>query len=307
MVLTPPLINPQGFHEPDLASIRLFWSLITVPDEVRELRAPRTERGTVSGYYDSSEAFSEDAARLSGRTPGVYTTINPVNSELLARASNRSKPYANLTTSDRDILCRHFILIDIDPVRPSGISSTEAEQATAIQRAERIMCYLVDQGAPPESFFEVSTGNGAAFWLRADMPNDNNSTYLVKRFLESLDFLFTDSVVRVDTSVYNAARIAKIPGTMACKGDNTIERPHRVSSILNAPDVLLTCPTAILEATAARLPVRPSKSLTNDHRIDIAEWLAEHGIPIKRSKDWNGARVFEIPCQWNPEHNRGEA
>ena len=301
------IATTQARHQPDIAVISRFWNLITAPGEVRELRAPKTTQGTISGYYDNTEAFSRDAARLSGKAPGVYTTINPVNPELLARASNRSKTFANLTVSDSDILFRHFVLIDIDPVRPSGISSTDAEQAAATERAEEIAAYLVEQGSPPESLLEVSTGNGAAFWLQVDLANDNKSTELVKHFLESLDFQFSDSPVKVDTSVYNAARIAKIPGTMACKGDSTIERPHRVSSILNAPDVLLPCPTAVLEAVAARLPVKPSAPPRNGHRIDAAEWLAKHTIPVRRSKEWNGGRVFEIPCQWNPEHNRGEA
>jgi len=307
MVLTPTHINPRGFNEPNLASIRLFWNLITVPGEVRELRAPKTTQGTISGYYDNVSALSHDAAKLSGRAPGVYMTINPVKPDLLARSGNRLKPYADFAVSDADILARQFILIDIDPVRPSGISSTNDEQHLSFELADRIESYLISQGCPSDSFIKISTGNGAASWLRVNLPNDKESTALVKRFLESLDFQFSESTVHVDNSVHNAARIAKIPGTMACKGDNTIERPHRVSTILKIPDVLSTCPTSVLEVIAARLPIRPPRSSETNYTINVAEWLDEHGIQVQRSKDWNGATVFEIPCQWNPEHNRGEA
>ena len=36
---------------------------------------------------------------------------------------------------------------------------------------------------------------------------------------------FTDSAVALDVSVFNAARIWKVYGTMACKGDNLPSAP----------------------------------------------------------------------------------
>ena len=289
------------------AEIERFLNTIWLPGEVRELRVPKTTQGTISGYYDNSEAFSRDAVNLSGKAPGVYQTINPVKPELLARVSNRLKPFADFATSDRDILSRHFILIDIDPVRPSGISSTDAEQSLALELADRIETYLISHGLPSNSFIKISTGNGTAFWLRINLPNDKENTDLVKHFLESLDFQFSNNAVHVDTSVHNAARIAKIPGTMACKGENTIERPHRISRILKSPEVLVVAPTAALVAIVAILPVKPSILPVNGSRIDVAGWLAKYDIPIRRIKDWNGHRFYEVACQWNPDHNRGEA
>ena len=61
---------------------------------------------------------------------------------------------------------------------------------------------------------------------------------LVKGVLTTLDFMFSDDVVSVDTGVANAARIWKLYGTTARKGDSTKDRPHRRSRLLTVPAVV---------------------------------------------------------------------
>ena len=46
--------------------------------------------------------------------------------------------------------------------------------------------------------------------------------------------------VDIDLTVYNPARICKLYGTMARKGDSTVDRPHRRSCILETPASLET-------------------------------------------------------------------
>jgi hypothetical protein len=46
-----------------------------------------------------------------------------------------------------------------------------------------------------------------------------------------------DDVV-VDLTVFNAARITKLYGTMTCKGDSTTDRPHRRSRVLEIVESL---------------------------------------------------------------------
>ena len=57
---------------------------------------------------------------------------------LLARATNRVKERAQSTTSDKDIVLRIHILIDCDPVRETGISSSDAEHEAALERAREV-------------------------------------------------------------------------------------------------------------------------------------------------------------------------
>ena len=52
---------------------------------------------------------------------------------------------------------------------------------------------------------------------------------LIKRCLAALAKVFDDADVKIDQEVFNPARIWKLYGSLACKGDSTIERPHRMA------------------------------------------------------------------------------
>jgi hypothetical protein len=69
------------------------------------------------------------------------------------------------------------------------------------------------------------------------LPNDRESLELVKGVLEALAFKFSDEVVEVDTSTCNAAKVWKLYGTTARKGDDAGDRPHRRSRLLKVPEV----------------------------------------------------------------------
>src|SRR5215831_5146427 len=84
--------------------------------EIRVLNTPR--QGTVSGYFNDVQAFSQAARQWSGKAPGVYATLNTCNPALLARSANHLKERVKTTTSDNDIVQRHFFPLDFDPVRP---------------------------------------------------------------------------------------------------------------------------------------------------------------------------------------------
>jgi len=80
---------------------------------------------------------------------GIYIILNVVNPDLLARAANRIRPVKQgESTSDKDILRRRWLKIDLDAERPAGISATDAEHAAAIERAKIVREYLTVQGWP---------------------------------------------------------------------------------------------------------------------------------------------------------------
>jgi hypothetical protein len=122
----------------NLSEIKRALSILVKPDDVVELRALYTKQATVSGYFIDHEKMAKAGAALSGGASGIYFTINPVNNALLARAENRTEPYAKHTTSDKDITRRRWFPVDSDPNRPSGISSTNAEHEAAMERANEI-------------------------------------------------------------------------------------------------------------------------------------------------------------------------
>jgi hypothetical protein len=227
--------------------LRRAAELIMERGAVHELRIPKAGREkTISGYFEHPLTLAQCAAELdaTGKYAGVYITLNPCNPALLARCCNRVRPYAEVTTSDHDILKRSWLLIDCDPKRPAGISSTEKERGRAITTA----CGVWDdlRGAGFGDPVVADSGNGAHLLYRVDLANDQRSTDLVQRMLRGIAARCAPDDVDIDLTVYNAARICKLYGTMARKGDSTMDRPHRRSTILEFPEFLTTLRSEVL-------------------------------------------------------------
>ncbi len=208
--------------------------LLRRPGAVVEVRALGTWK-TRSGYFDDFGAAAQAAAELDRQEYQVYLNLNEVDPALLARAANRVRDMGrdDSSTADRDVVRRGWLLVDLDPVRPSGVSATDAEKEAALRRADEIVAHLGAQGWPGPVV--ADSGNGYHLLYPLDLPNDKESGGLVKGVLEALAFKFDDDKVKVDTGVHNAARIVRLYGTLCRKGDDLPERPHRRSRILTIP------------------------------------------------------------------------
>jgi hypothetical protein len=217
----------------------LRWS----PETCYELRAlgvrdfskaPEHQfRSAVSGYFDDAEQMIRAAAELSGRAEGVYFIPQPLRPEVLCRAKNRLEWRPKHTTTDDEVLCRRYLLVDCDPVRPEGISSTDAEHEVALHRAGSICYHLRAKGI--RGIVLSSSGNGAHLLVPlADLSNDEPTRRRCEAILKDLAARFDDPVVKIDQKVFNAARLVRFYGTKAMKGDHCPEngRPHRISRIL---------------------------------------------------------------------------
>lgn len=226
-----------------VASVALQYSelesalrAIVQPGTVFELRLLAQRRGRIDGgYFNSIEAAATALSGLQEPYKGIYVTPNPVSPELLARAENRIKAWVEYTTDDKSVERRRWLLIDVDPKRPSGISATNLEHAKSLNLARKIAGMLdVEYGWPRPMM--NSSGNGAHLMYPIDAPNNDTSRDLLQLFLKTLAHRFNANGIEVDPTVFNASRIWKLPGTYARKGDNTIERPHRKGSILQDAD-----------------------------------------------------------------------
>jgi hypothetical protein len=273
------------------------------PGSTVELRVPIRSGRTISGYFDDVAAMAEAVARLDGRHPGIYVTANPVAPALLARAANRVADYAKLTTGDHDVARRRWLPVDLDPVRPAGIASTDAEHETALGRARQIAAFLAGQGWPAPVL--ADSGNGAYVLVRVDLPNDEASRELLHRCLEALAFRFDDHAVHVDLTMFNAARIIRVPGTRNCKGDSTADRPHRTARLLEVPDPPEVVTAEQLEALAATLPEPEPASRRGEpaEAFDLEAFVAEH-LDVHHDGPWKqgGYRWILRACPFNADH-----
>ncbi|PKL61018.1 MAG: hypothetical protein CVV31_13680, partial [Methanomicrobiales archaeon HGW-Methanomicrobiales-2] len=277
-------------------------------DGVIEVRA-LADGVTHSGYFDDHTLLAEQVEALDAdpSVAGIYVTLNDVNPALLARRANRIKlrlSRKDATTADADIIRRRWFPVDIDPVRPSGVSSTDAEHDAALGAAERIAAYLAEQGfgAP----IRADSGNGAHLLYRVDLANDAEATALIKGCLSTLDALFSNEAVTVDTANHNAARIWKLYGTMSRKGDSTPERPHRRARLLAVPDEVSVVPRERLQHLAGLLPREEPPQRKNDPGIDLAAWLLDHGIAVRSTRPWQGGTLFTLAeCPFSAAHKDG--
>jgi len=219
--------------------------------EVTEIRAfglSRTNKawegwaggtGIVYGYFDNPDDFARAAAALERlKAPGIYFTINPVIPDLLARSANRLKAAGAkpLQTSDKNILCIRWLPIDLDPVRPSGISSTNTELKYSLKVQLRIKEYIEHKFTQSKPPILAVSGNGAHLLYRLeDLPNTEKITDLIRRALAGIGKEFSNKKINVDQKVFNPARIWKLYGTTGRKGDHTKTRPHRKSYIIYKP------------------------------------------------------------------------
>lgn len=293
--------------------IRRAIPLVFRAGGVVEVRVPKAGRNrTISGYFSDPDRLAQELERLEGHGfRGVYWTLNPVNPALLARADHKLKSFVETTTSDADVLRRWLLPVDLDPRRPSGISSSDVEHAAALELAHLIRSQLAADGWPAPIL--ADSGNGAHLLYRLDLPNDAASTDLIKRVLEALSNRFSYETVAVDVTTYNASRIFKAYGTTARKGDSTEERPHRLSRILDAPASVEVVPADLLNLMAASAPVKGTARVIAMPRaaagaFDVEEFLHRHGVRYRPPAAYDGGRKFVLEeCPWDPSHRSPDA
>lgn len=267
------------------------------PGRVFEVRAlgvslPSYRRRHIrAGYYDYDhlDDACAEALNLEADAAGIYVTLNPTKADLLARRANRiDVAESGDQTSDGDIDCRRLVLIDADPIRPKGISATDAEKAKAREVILAVRDFLLDSGFPPVVL--ADSGNGYHLLIRVNLPNDDNSRELTRRFLAALASKFDSPDVKIDQAVFNSARITKLYGTLARKGDSTADRPHRRSSIIEAPERTGVAPRELIEKMAGDVTQPENKHVTPTtrcdgsrnghyaHRLDVEKFLKDRGI-----------------------------
>ena len=264
-----------------------------------------------SGYFDYEHisAVPEALKRLLSFR-GVYVTVNPVNPDLLARAVNRLRPAGrNPTTADTDIVRRRWLLIDCDPKRSSGVSSTKAEHESALAKAREIRDGLSSLGWPDPIM--TDSGNGAQLMYRIDLPADDGE--LVRRVIGEIAKASSEQVA-IDTSVHNPARIWRLPGTMNCKGDSIPERPHRMARILEEPQDIVSVSREQMQDIVSYQSEDTQTDVPDDawkHTMpafDLDSWIVQYCPELGSPQPWKGGRKWIFPvCPFNEAHTNKSA
>ncbi len=309
------------------------WAWLVRPGEVREARLLGVPNGdypdrAFCGYF-AGHRLRDLAAALAGfrgKPAGTYVTLNPARPDLVARADHRLvAAKSGGATKDAQIVARRWLLIDVDPERPKGVSATDAEKALARGVIDAVRTHLAGLGWPAGLL--ADSGNGYHAFYRVDLPADDGR--LVERVLKALAARFDTPAARVDPVVHNASRVVKLPLTWARKGDSTVERPHRRATLLEVPDVeapddIGVVSRELLEQLAAEAdaaPARPAAPHSADRpagpasteftsRLDVGRWLADRGVGfrLKPGPDARGRDAYVLDhCPLDPTHAAPDA
>ena len=303
---------------PDRDQMRRAIDVLHLPAAVIELRAlhQKGRKYTTAGYFDAEhrEQLLDEAVRLNSQGAAVYVVMNPLDPQLLARHANRTQDYASATATDSNVLRRHWLLIDVDPQRPRDTSATAEQLEAAKARARKVYAHLADQGWPKPVIAE--SGNGFHLFFKIDLPNDDASRDLIKGCLEALAARFDDAAVKIDKSVFNAARIVKLHGTVANKGDDHPSAPWRLSKLRSVPESVEFVSLERLQALAAEAQ-RPEPPKLNGHlsigirawtEVDVTDFLARGNIESATPEPHDGAMRWKLKrCPFNVDHGPTES
>jgi archaellum biogenesis ATPase FlaH len=275
------------------------------PDGLIEARGLNSKGFTVSGYYKDREKLAQDIMRYPKLT--WYAAMNRIADACYAREQCEAlveKPKS--TTGDKEITDYDWILIDVDPIRVTGVSATEQEKESAHDVINRIYKFLAGQGfSKPVG---ADSGNGYHLLYKVDIPiaQTDGISETVSKFLKVLDMYFSTDKAQVDTQVFNPSRITKLYGTIAHKGADSKERPHRQSKILMAENPVKVNSITLIQKVASQWhePVQQRRTYGNTHNpFDAKKFLQEHGVEIAREASYgDGTKLVLAHCPFDENH-----
>jgi hypothetical protein len=287
--------------------------------QVFEIRALGVRRkgshGSMSafGVFDSILKATGEVDRFLKEfdASGVYFTPNPLIPAVLSRRANTFDVGSKSDTmaGDNDVLKRNWLLIDLDPWRPAGVTASDEEVCLAKESARKLFPLLtVHLNAEP---LVLESGNGVHMMFRCDLPREDDG--LISRCLMAVDRLHEKlgiKGVKVDLVNSNPARIWKLPGSVARKGDElpSQSRFHRQARLLYAPKELQPISRMKLESFAVPAKTEHPRrtetpSVTPREQTDAREWLGTHGIAISHTKPWHDANAYVLAeCPFDSGH-----
>lgn len=294
----------------DKAQVYKWWDVFKNGSDLTEIRILSGNK-TWSGYFKDVETLLACIEPYSNSPhTQIYFTLNHIKEACYGRSQCNKiiQIFREPTTSDVDIDGRTHILIDLDPKRPAGVSSSNDELNYAYQKAVDIFNWLKSQG-----FYEpiiCMSGNGYHCVIPCLISASPEATETIKKFLQVLSLFFSDEHIEVDEKVFNLARISKLPGTTACKGENTPDRPWRQSQVVYVPSEIKPTDIAYFKKIAAMYPEEEKPNRYNNYsseKFDLVEFLNKHGIGYTTQRVAGGTKYILDHCPFNDQHKHKDA
>ena len=210
--------------------------------------------------------------------------------------------------SDNDIERIKFILLDIDPERPSGTASTDKQKEEAKRVFDNCLQYLEDNSI--QYYYTFDSGNGYHALIPIDIECTKENSRIIKELLYHLDSKFSSERAHVDKSVHNPARITRLYGTLNTKGIQNGSEHCRISKFLydkadgNTNDFnsikSIISKNKVEDINIDNLMTRKPYLLVKNPM----EWLSSHNLTVDKIKDLDGACLYKFDrCPMRDHHN----
>lgn len=288
----------------NVQTIRQWYDVFKGNKDLTEIRIlDNNSKRTYSGYFTDIESL------LTAIKPydncNIYFTLNKIDDACYSREQHdRIVVKPKSTTSDKEIIARDWILIDIDCEKPSDTNSTDEEKAAARLIGNQVYKFLSDEGF--NEGVACDSANGFHLLYRCAMKNNEKNTETIKNFLQMLDILFSTDKVKIDTTTFNASRICKLYGCISRKGSNTKSRPQRESKIIKVPSEIKITPNEYFEKVANMLPKKEQPNQSNRYSqesFDIDEFIKKYNIQVRNTVQTSSYTKYILEeCPFDSSH-----
>jgi hypothetical protein len=284
--------------------------------EVRALDVAGRRAASLCGTPAEMAVKAAEASGLGAR--GVYFTLNPLRPEMRG---------ATVSAKAGDVVVRHWLPVDSDPVREAGANATEDEK----QASWEVLCSAraLLEGAGLTRFVVSDSGNGYHLCVPILLPCNHAAQELIKAALRGMSERCSTAAAKVDTAVHDAPRIWKVPGTAVRKGPETDGRPWRFSWLIEGQpwdkataeantaalqvlvqtfrqvadlrrgrpgDASVRTPLERARAYVAKIPPAVSGQGGHNQTFDVAQILVR-GFSLPREDAWALLQEYNARCQ----------
>lgn len=290
--------------------IRKTIALMKPNGQLFEVRVIYGNKAMYSGYFTNADDLMRAFDELRNFADcNVYITLNSINEACFDRVQKkRFEKNAKTTTSDNDIVGYDWLMIDLDPKRPSGTSSTDEQIKKAKEQGNKIYQFMQNLGFSKPLF--ANSGNGVHLLYRIRLKNSDENRKLIEMSLKTLNMLFTSPEIDVDMKNFNQSRVCKLYGTTAQKGANSSDRPHRMSYIIGNPESIAANDIKYLQKLCALYPKEEKPQKYNNYQpreFDLEEWMDKHGVRYRRSTYADGVKYVLDCCPFDSNHKGKDA
>lgn len=290
--------------------IRKTIALMKPEGQLFEVRVIYGNKAMYSGYFKNADDLMNAFDELRNFADcNIYMTLNSINAACYDRIQkNRFEKNAKATTSDHDVVGYDWLMIDLDPQRPSGTSSTDEQIEKAKEQGNKIYQFMRNLGFSKPLF--ANSGNGVHLLYRIRLKNSDENRKLIEMSLKTLNMLFASSEIDVDMKNFNQSRVCKLYGTTAQKGANSAERPHRMSYIIGNPESIEVNDIKYLQKLCDLYPKEEKPQKYNNYHpreFDLEEWMNKYGLRYRKSSYADGTKYILECCPFDSNHKGKDA